>query len=307
MSSTSRRSPARRASAAIAALAALAIVGASCTTPGGGGLPPQPSSNIEIEAQTLHVIDDNNDGLGLFIADEPYIINLAFRVKFGTPGSASTFLVHDVSNELTCPGTPPGFPWPADSCATGESTSVPNAMGEVQFPALQWVDVFDILVGRQPELAGTFAFAYEEDQIFGSGSVATTIAAFAAGVETILNSTVATGSLPADENAAAALIVSIIGDVALGFIGGTLLGLLSGLGNADDLIGVAPIIVVGIGGGMSTLAIAAGLTSTTVLNGKIFTAAGGGATTVHTEQSLGGFDIGDSGTQYDVDWLVQGF
>ena len=95
----------RRAAPVIVLIAALAIVGASCTP---ANAPPQPQHTLRIKANTLHVLDDNNDCFGPCEFDEPYLVNLDFRAWFNHPNSASTFLVDDISNELTCPGGPSG-------------------------------------------------------------------------------------------------------------------------------------------------------------------------------------------------------
>ncbi len=182
---------------------------------------------------------------------------------------------------------------------------MPAAMGRISFPGMKLTDVTDLLYGYSPEVAGSFTFAYEEDQVFGSGNVADTVASFANALKNVLNSTIAVGSLPTDGNAAAALIVDVIGDVALDFIGNTILGLLSGLGNADDLIGVAPVLVVGATGTLADLVNLAGLSGTAVLNGAMYTASTPVNTNVtYTEQSLGGFDIGSNDTNYRVNWNV---
>lgn len=289
---------------AVALLTVVAVTAAACGAP--PPPPPQSSANWKIQASTLTVVDDNNDCFGLCAADEPYLVNLGFRVQFNTPNSASTFVVDDVSNELKCPGSPPsGLFADTSSCATGESTGVPAAMGLISFPGLKLVDVGDLLFQYSPEVAGAFTFAYEEDQVFGSGNVADTVASFAGALRNVLNSTVATGTLPTDGNAAAALIVDVIGDVALSFIGNTLLGLLSGLGNADDLIGVAPVIVVGVTGTLASLVNLAGLSGTAVLNGEVYTAdAAYNASLTYQEQVVGPISLGSADTTYRVNWTT---
>ena len=181
-------------------------------------------------------------------------------------------------------------------------------MGLINFPGMKLTDVGDLLFGYSPEVAGSFTFAYEEDQAFGSGNVADTVQSFADALEGVLNSTIAVGSLPADRAAAADLIVDVISDVALDFIGNTILGLLSGLGNADDLIGVAPVLIVGATGTLADLVNLAGLSGTAVLNGAMYTASVPVNTNVtYTQQSLGGFDIGSNDTNYSVNWDVAAY
>ncbi len=281
------------------------MVAAACT-PVPGFTPPQSQGNVRIQADTLTVIDHNNDAFGASLWDEPYLVNLGFRVQFGVANSASTFVVENVSNELSCPGGPngSGFSFLSNiTCSNGESSAVPAAMGQLNFPGLKLTDVGDLIWGYQPEVAGVFTFAYEEDQVFGSGNVAATVAGFAGALKTILNSTIAVGVLPSDGNAAAALIVDVIGDVALGFIGNTLLGFLSGLGNADDLIGIVPIIVVGINGTLASLANAFGLSGTAVLGGAVYTAGTFyDQAFTYTEQSIGGFNLGSNDTIYSTTW-----
>jgi hypothetical protein len=180
-------------------------------------------------------------------------------------------------------------------------------MGLNQFPNLKSVDVADLVYGYQPEVAGTVSFAYEEDQVFGSGNVADTVSGFANALKTVLNDTIAVGSLPADGEDAADLLVGVIGDVFLSFIGNTLLGFLSGLGNADDLIGIAPIIGVGINGTLASLANAAGLSGTPVLGGAIYTFSGtppGGVNITYKGQAVGPITLGSNDTEYRVNWTV---
>ena len=110
--------------------------------------------------------------------------------------------------------------------------------------------------------------------------------------------------MPSDANAAASLITNVIGDVFLSFVGNTILGILAGLGNADDFIGVAPIIGVGISGTLAQLANLAGLSTKPVLGGRVFTTAGGNATLTYTAQTVAGITLGESDTKYTVDWSV---
>ncbi len=297
----------RRHASLVSMVAIFALVGAACVTPGSPP-PAQTQGNFQIKANSLTVIDNNNDGFGVSEWDEPYLINLNFRVWFNHANSAQTFVVHNVSNELPCPGGPNGGIFGVNgngSCSDGESSAVPAAMGLNQFPNLKLVDVADLIYGYQPEVAGTVSFAYEEDQVFGSGNVADTVSSFANALKNVLNATVATGQLPSDGEDAAALIVDVIGDVFLSFIGNTLLGLLSGLGNADDLIGVAPIIGVGINGTLATLANAAGLGGTPVLGGRIYTFSGTPSVNVtYTGQDVGPVTLGADDTNYRVNWTV---
>jgi hypothetical protein len=229
-------------------------------------------------------------------------------VWFNHANSAQTFVVENTSNELTCPGGPSGGPFGINGnsgCSNGESSAVPAAMGLNQFPNLKSVDVADLVYGYQPEVAGTVSFAYEEDQLFGSGNVADTVSSFATALRNVLNDTVADGRLPSDGAAAADLLVGVIGDVFLSFIGNTLLGLLSGLGNADDLIGVAPIIGVGINGTLASLANAAGLGGTPVLGGRIYTFSGTPSVDItYKGQAVGPITLGSTDTEYRVNWTV---
>ena len=87
-----------------------------------------------------------------------------------------------------------------------------------------------------------------------------------------------------------------------------MLGLLSGLGNADDLIGVAPIIGVGITGTLASLANAAGLGGTPVLNGRIYTFSGTPSVNIdYTGQAVGPVTLGATDTVYRVNWTVGGY
>ena len=298
----------RRARRLGAAAVAIGVVTATLACAAPPPPPPQSTANWRIQANTLTVVDDNNDCFGLCAADEPDLVNLGFRVKFNSPNSASTFVVDDVSNELLCQGGPDNngiLPGGTESCNTGETVSVPTAMGRLSFPNLKLVDVADLAYGYTPEVAGAFTLAYEEDQVFGSGNVADTVASFAGALRSALNSTIAAGTLPADGNAAAQLIVDVIGQVAARFVGNTLLGLLSGLGNADDLIGVAPLVVIGVTGTLASLVNSAGLSSTAVLRGRVVTAGGATTTNVtYTRQTIAGIGLGEADTNYRVSWTL---
>lgn len=316
MRSTSRRP---FAAVVLAAVVAVATLGAACTTgPGGEPQPPeQPVFDWVARAQTLHVIDDNNDNFACdgvnLNCDEPYLYNLSFRVQYAVPNSAVTWVVEDMPNELKCPGAPPSvLGLQPDSCKSGESATIPAAMGEIFFDDLKGADVLNVLSGQLPEIAGVITFAFEEDVL--SGKPNTTLLENL--VRDLLNDIIASGNLPQSggQDAATALVGDIL-QLFGEFLTNEAIELLAGVGLFDDFVGLSPTIIAGVTGTLASLVQAVEIDGVSfaeipVLNGRVFTtAAPSSFTTTYTLQSvevggLGTVEFGDAGTRYDVDWMV---
>ena len=312
----------------ITAVVATAAIGASCTVPPGEPIPPpaQPVFDWLAKAQTIHMVDDNNDnflcdGVNLN-CDEPYLMHLAFRVQYGVANSAQTWLVHDRPNEIKCPGAPPSvIGLDADSCKTGESAPVPAAQGEVLFNDLKGSDFINLLWGQLPEIAGFVTFAFEEDA-FSDVNTTPNTGLLQGLLETILNDFIADGNIPTDggggggspaEQAAVSIVADLM-DIFGEFITSTAIDLLLDVGLFDDFVGLTPTVIAGVRGTLANLVEAVSINGTSfqqipVLNGNVFTTASPAAfSSTYTQQvvELGGINIpiGADDTNYLVDWTV---
>lgn len=302
--------------AALSAAVAVALLGACTAKPGSPVQPPaQPVYDWEARANTLHVLDDTNDNWACDTldvnCDEPYLLHLAFRVQYGVADSALTWVVHDRPTEMFCPGAPPsGFLAQKDSCKTGESTAVPAAQGLITFDDLKASDVANLLWKQLPEVAGVITFAFEED-LLSSGDPNTT--QLETLVRDLLNENIASGTLGANGQDAANSIVTDLANLFGDLVSGPAITLITGVGLLDDFVGVAPVVIAGVQGGLADLVNLAGLNSIPLMNGRVFTtAADSDFTASYTAQTIEfpaetGFDpieVGSSTAHYDVDWSV---
>lgn len=309
----------RHAGVAMVAVTVLAAVVACTPTPGGPIQPPsQPVYDWQAKAQTIHIVDDDNDNFGCdtlnLDCDEPYLLHLAFRVQYGVEDSAATWVVHDRPNEILCVGAPPdagllGLGQP-DSCKTGESAPVPEAQGLVAFDDLKATDVANLVWQQLPEVGGVITFAFEED-IFSSSDPDTS--ALEDLVRDMLNENIASGTLGANAEDAADDIVLDLANLFGDLVAGPAITLIAGVGLLDDFIGIAPVVIAGVQGTLADLVRLAGLDEIPLLNGRVFTTSSSSSFTAsYTAQTIEfppevGLDpitIGSDEARYDVDWTV---
>jgi hypothetical protein len=165
--------------------------------------------------------------------DEPYSLNIAFRVKVGEPNSAQTSVVEgDAHNDV------------------GEGQTYTMQGGErarTNFPTVGMVDLLDLALGAKLEVVGVWTWAMEEDFI-GVNSAAHTVADV---VKTALNSTVAAASLPSDPNQIVSTLLSTVGFGGAFTILGTTLLRITGL--QDDAVGSRMYIGLGVAGGLGDI------------------------------------------------------
>ena len=173
--------------------------------------PPAPPA---VECWTFRadtvVINDSQDEIrdpifGACIAipncdDEPYTLNIGFRVKIGQPGSADAFVVN---NRTSAP-------------SYGEGSTVRDLTGAQEGPVtwngLQPLDIVDLLNAENKlEVIGVYTWASEEDTI-GNGLAADTVADL---LEDALNDTLAQGAIPEDLG----LLLDLILDNIFGALG----------------------------------------------------------------------------------------
>ncbi|CAN5467280.1 hypothetical protein BH10ACT3_BH10ACT3_12520 [soil metagenome] len=161
--------------------------------------------------------------------DEPYLLNIGFRVKIGVPGSASAFVVNPRTDapEDVAPGTTVNVSGAAASATT--------------FNGVQALDLADLAnTNNHLEVVGTYVWASEEDTI-GNGAAGSAIAGL---LTDALNDTLASTSLT---NLDASFIINLI----LNNIGGAF-GIIANnlptLGLGDDVLGGGMYIGIGAQG-----------------------------------------------------------
>jgi hypothetical protein len=204
----------------------LAVMGltAACMPPTPGG------RSVTFKANSVTVNDSQDETCVLGIcanrSDEPYVFNIAFRVKIGVPNSAQAYLVGDRSNAV-------------NSLGAGQSATLTgNQQAAVNFGGITGLDVADLLNPENHlEVVGVYTWANEQDTV-PIGQAATGTAAV---LKDALNSTLATADL---SNFDASAIVNLIFD-NLGSAFGIVSGNIPLFGLGDDNLGGA--IYVGIG------------------------------------------------------------
>ena len=151
--------------------------------------------------------------------DEPYLLNIGFRVKIGVPNSAQTFVVN------------PRTDAPED-VAPGQTVNVVGTAAESKttFAGVKPMDVLDLANSNNKlEIVGTYVWSSEEDQV-GNGVGADAVAGL---LKDGLNATLAQQDLTN-------LDASFIIDLVLDNIGGAL-GIVAQniplLGLGDDILG----------------------------------------------------------------------
>jgi hypothetical protein len=222
--------------AAVVGILAVMGVAASC-------VPPAPTAESWTFRANSVTVNDSQDEVrdplfGLCIAipsceDEPYTLNIGFRVKIGKSGSADAFVVN---NRTDAPEN------------VGEGVTVNltgNAQNAVTWNNIKPLDVADLLnSSNKLEVVGVYTWASEEDLV-GNGVAADGVAGL---LEDALNATLAAGSLPSD----ASLILDLVLDNILGALGLLAQNIpLFGLG--DDVLGGALYIGIGAKGGLADI------------------------------------------------------
>lgn len=222
--------------AAVVGILAVMGVAASC-------VPPAPTAESWTFRANSVTVNDSQDEIrdplfGLCIAipsceDEPYTLNIGFRVKIGVPGSADAFVVN---NRTDAPEN------------VGEGVTVNltgNAQNAVTWNNIKPLDVADLLnSANKLEVVGVYTWASEEDLV-GNGVAADGVADI---LEDALNATLAAGTLPSD----ASLILDLVIDNILGALGLLAQNIpLFGLG--DDVLGGALYIGIGAKGGLADI------------------------------------------------------
>lgn len=226
----------RRHLVALAAITFTALLAGACT------VPAPAERNWRVSPQSIEVLDPEDADAG----DEPYVIQLGFRSKLGVEESSSAFVVSQCRSN-TLPDTDVGTP--------STVVPIPSGAADVAFDAAQSLDVGDVLLGTAPlEIFGTLSFVAERDAIFaGSCALTDLLDNVLTGVlADALDVLIAGSDVPPTQEELISLIVDNLGDF-LSAIPGLIALALEGLGNPDDILGIAAQIFVPTTGAFADL------------------------------------------------------
>lgn len=210
----------RRLLAVPVLVVAAALVGSACAPP------PAPTDwTVRPVSVTVNDGEDNDGG------DEPYVIQVGFRSKLGVDNSTITSISSQCyRNRL-----------PANNAApNGTTVTVPSGSADVTFSGVENLDIPDLATNAAPfEVIGTLTFVMERDGIFGGCAVSDALRSALLGViRDALELLIAESPVPPTTEQLIDLVVSNLGDFIAA--AGSLIGaVLEGLGNPDDIIGVA--------------------------------------------------------------------
>lgn len=223
--------------ALVGLVAAFAAIAAACAPSPGVGSAPSPI-NWSFKGTGLTVNSEQDCVLICSLySDEAYLVQIAFRVRIGEPGSAQAWVVRgDTVNNLDA----------------GESVSLTGGQqAKVSFNGVQPLDVLDALnPNNKMDIVGTYTWAAEEDTIDSLTGGATAIADI---FKSALNSTLAAGSLPNGDTSA---LVGMIMDALFHNIGNPFKLILANipcLGLCDDVLGGSIHIGIGATGTLASL------------------------------------------------------
>lgn len=199
--------------AGIVALVAVMALTAAC-------VPEPPAGETWTFRANSVRIDDMQDLYIPFVqtGDDPYLINIGFRVKFNQANSASAWVVNARGSAPT--------QVPAQSTRTLNGSQ----QAAVNFTNVQSLDVLDLLnESNKLEVLGVYTWAIERDQVSFDGTAANSVADI---LRNVLNDTVAAAEIPSSFEDILGMLVANIGPalgIALGNLSPPLLG--------DDMMG----------------------------------------------------------------------
>lgn len=221
VASASIRRSAHRSALAVVLVVTAGILAAACT-PGG---PPPSNWKVSPKLITVHHQEDFDAG------DEPYVMQLGFRSKLGVPNSSSTSFSSQCYNGML----------PAqDSAPSGTTVTVPAGAATINLGDIQRLDVGDLALGTAPlEIIGTLTFVAERDGVFQSCALSDALQAALSGtVRDAIELLIARSDVPPTTQAIIDLVVNNLGNFlqAAASLVGTFI---EGLGDPDDIIGIA--------------------------------------------------------------------
>ncbi len=225
--------------ALVGIMATIGLTAMACAPSTPGTTTPSPI-NWSFKATSMTVNNSQDEVCALICVnsnDEPYLLQVAFRVRIGQPGSADAWVV----KSDTLPGTGAGQ----------TRTLTGGQQGQVNFTGVQPLDVLNALnSNNKMDVVGTYTWAAEEDTI---NSLTTGANAIADIFKTALNSTLAAGHLPNGDTSA---LISLIVNALFNDIGNPFSLILSNipcLGLCDDVLGGSVHIGIGATGTLASL------------------------------------------------------
>lgn len=221
--------------AIVGLVAAIGLVAAACAPP-----PPAPAKNWSLKATSITSNDSQDEVRDpLFNAciaipncdDEAYLIHIAFKVTIGQANSADAWVVTgDKINGLS----------------EGETNALSGGQqAPVTFSGIRPLDILDVFnPSNKLTVFGTYTWAAEEDTI---NSLSTGANGLASTFKSVLNSLLASATLPSSEQA----IIDLVLDALFNNIGALFNVIVSNipcLGLCDDVLGGAVYVGIGAGG-----------------------------------------------------------
>ncbi|MBX7071091.1 MAG: hypothetical protein K1X38_17040 [Microthrixaceae bacterium] len=201
---------------------------------------------------TTVTVNSSNDGWNIACwegCDEPRSLNVGFRVKIGVANSASGQSVYGAN------------PWPGlvqqgPAEPDGSHTFINHPQngdqrGTLTFSNIAMPDLLDLAQGAPVEIVGVWAWKVEDDGVLSVPPTALASAA-ATAIASVLNSTLATSTMPAPEGIVG-LITSALGNV--GFFNTVWAGITAILPGftVDDIVGSAMYVGVGSSGTLASI------------------------------------------------------
>ncbi|MGB6057408.1 MAG: hypothetical protein WBF71_04020 [Microthrixaceae bacterium] len=221
---------------ALAVFAIMAGLLAAACSPGG---PPPTNWKVSPSSITVHHQEDFDAG------DEPYVMQLGFRAKLGVENSASTtFASQCYSGKLPA----------QDAAPSGTTITVPAGSADINLGDVQRLDLGDVALDTAPlEIIGTLTFVAERDGVFQSCALSDALRAALSGtVKDAMELLIARSDVPPTTEDLINLIVDNLGNFlqAAASLVGTVI---EGLGDPDDIVGVAAQILLPTSGALTDL------------------------------------------------------
>ena len=219
--------------AVIGLVAAIGLIAAACVPP---AAPVSKNWSLKATSITSNDSQDELRAFGACIAipncdDEAYLLQVAFKVTIGQANSAEAWVVKGDS---------------VNGLSEGETNALSGGQqAAVTFNNIKPLDILDVFnSSNKLTVFGTYTWAAEEDTInsltTGANGLATTF-------KNVLNSLLASATLPSSEQA----IINLVLDALFNNIGALFNVIVSNipcLGLCDDVLGGAVFVGIGAGG-----------------------------------------------------------
>jgi hypothetical protein len=204
-----------------ALVASVALLAVACT-PGGPA-----ANNWKVKPNTIQVVRQNSFTTA---GDRPYVIQIGFRSKLGVANSSSASISSQCySGALPAP----------DAAPAGTTVAVPAGSADISFPAVQNLDIGDVLLNTAPlEIFGDLTFVMNRNVLPFITSCAISDALNSLLVPALrdaLNLLIAASPVPPTQDQLVNLIVSNLGNFLQG-AGSLIASILEGIGAAPDAV-----------------------------------------------------------------------